>query len=65
MNCICCERPVTYNEIGLTKRLLGRDSTRFYCRTCLAKLLGVSEKRLEEKQREYLAAGCTLFVAET
>lgn len=64
MNCTQCGKSLTYNETGLCKRLLGKTTRKFYCKHCLAALLGVSVQRLEEKQRQYLEAGCCLFVPE-
>ena len=49
------------NEIGLTKKLLDKDSKRFYCLGCLAEYLEVDTELLLAKVEEFKAQGCKLF----
>lgn len=64
MQCKTCNKPLSYNEEGLNKKLLGRAVTQFYCKTCLAKVLQVSIEKIEEKEKQFIEDGCTLFVKE-
>lgn len=64
MLCKHCGKSLTYNEIGLHKKLIGKTQKSFFCKSCLAEYLEVSVQLLEEKQRQYLNAGCLLFVEE-
>jgi len=60
--CYICEKEgLSKNEIGLTKKLLGRDSKRFFCLDCLAAYLEVDTEFLLAKIEEYKEQGCTLF----
>ena len=49
MNCPLCGKSVSYDEIGLNKKLLRRDAAEFLCLRCLAEKLDVPGARLEEK----------------
>jgi hypothetical protein len=61
-NCyICGKEALTKNEIGLTKKLLGRDSKRLYCLDCLAEYLEVDTEFLLAKVEEFREQGCKLF----
>lgn len=63
--CTRCGRSLTNDEVGLSKKLTGRGTTRFYCISCLAGDFGVTEQRLREKIEEFRAEGCTLFRSNT
>ena len=41
---VCGKNPISKDEIGLTKKLIGKDSKKFYCLNCLADYLEVTEK---------------------
>lgn len=61
-NCYACGKEMlSKNEIGLTKKLLGRNSKYFYCIDCLAKYLEVDTEFLLAKIEEFKDQGCTLF----
>ena len=60
-SCYVCEKELSKNEIGLTKKLLGLDSQYLYCLSCLADCLEVTEEELVEKIEEFKDEGCTLF----
>ena len=61
--CYICEKEhLTKDEIGITKKLIGRKTDRFYCIPCLAEHLGVTEDELRNKIEEFKDEGCTLFV---
>lgn len=60
--CYVCEKTITTkNEIGLTKKLLNKNSKRFYCLDCLADYLDVTTDELLAKIEEFKEQGCTLF----
>ena len=61
-NCyICGKTNLTKNEIGLTKKLLGRKVMNFYCINCLAGELEVDTEFLLNKVEEFKQQGCKLF----
>ncbi|MDR1000206.1 MAG: hypothetical protein LBL96_05325 [Clostridiales bacterium] len=61
-NCyICGKEALSKNEIGLTKKLLAKDSKRFYCLDCLAEYLEVDTELLLAKIEEFKEQGCELF----
>ena len=61
-SCATCEKAfLSKDEVGLTKKLIDRRATRFYCLPCLAKTIGVTEAELSDKIREFKEAGCALF----
>lgn len=64
MQCILCGASVSFDEAGLNKKLLGRDTKSFLCLTCLAKRFGVTQERLQEKIEEYRRMGCLLFTSK-
>ena len=59
--CVKCGKELDAFDVGLTKKLINRGSTEFYCKSCLAKKFDVTEQLLDEKIRQFQAAGCTLF----
>jgi len=58
---ICGKNGLSKNEIGLTKKLLDKDSKRFYCADCLAEYLEVDTEFLLAKAEEFKEQGCKLF----
>ncbi len=64
MTCSKCGKSLTYNEMGLNKKLVARNTKVFLCKACLADKLDVSIQRLDEKQQQFLQSGCCLFVRE-
>ncbi len=61
MNCHDCGRELTGDEEGLSRKLINRGTTVFYCLTCLSKEFEIPEKGLLNLIERYRAAGCTLF----
>lgn len=59
--CSQCARPLTRDEIGLSKKLINRGTTVFFCLKCLSERFCVSEELLQEKIDDFRAQGCTLF----
>jgi hypothetical protein len=61
-NCyVCGKQKLSKNEIGLNKKFLGRNVTRFYCYDCLADSFEVKIEELYAKIEEFKSQGCTLF----
>lgn len=58
---ICGKESLTRNEIGLNKKLIGRNVKKFHCLQCLADYLELSVEELEERIQEFKDAGCVLF----
>ena len=59
---ICGEKKLPHNIIGLNKKLIGKEVTKFHCLQCLADYLDVSAEDLEERIQEFKDAGCDLFL---
>ena len=59
--CASCCRPLTKDEIALTRKLVNRGATVFFCLSCLAKHFEVPETVLHQKIHEFREMGCTLF----
>ena len=61
-NCIACgKEPLTKDEIGINKKLLGEQVDSFYCIDCLADYLEVDTQDLLDKIEEFKEEGCKLF----
>lgn len=61
-NCyVCGKEDINKNEIGLSKKLLDKNTKYFYCLDCLAQYLEVEIEFLLEKVEEFKEQGCTLF----
>ena len=58
---VCGKEALSNNEIGLTKKLLDKDSKRYYCLGCLAEYLEVDTEFLLAKVEEFKEQGCKLF----
>lgn len=61
MNCIRCGRPVSADETGLTRKIVNRGATEFFCYGCLAEHFKVSVDDLKEAVEHFRKTGCTLF----
>ncbi|HIW59229.1 MAG TPA: hypothetical protein H9880_05000 [Candidatus Anaerobutyricum avicola] len=59
--CLACHTAVSKDEIALTKKLINRGTTKYYCISCLAKAFEVTEQDLQKKIQYYKEIGCTLF----
>ena len=58
---VCGKENLSKDEVGLTKKLISRESKRFYCLACLAESLEVSAEVLLAKVEEFKEQGCGLF----
>lgn len=61
--CQYCEKALSRDEIGLSKKLFEPETKRgkFTCLACMAEVLEVSVEDLLAKIEEFKAAGCKLF----
>ena len=61
--CIACgKKPLSKDEIGINKKLLGEQVENFYCMDCLADYLEVETQDLMDKIEEFKEEGCKLFL---
>ncbi|MBQ7629033.1 MAG: hypothetical protein IJS81_02285 [Selenomonadaceae bacterium] len=61
-SCIVCgKRPLSKNEVGINKKLLGMKSKNFYCIECLANFLEVEPQDILDKIEDFKNDGCKLF----
>lgn len=61
-NCyVCGKEALSKNEIGLTQKLLDKNSKHYYCFDCLAEYLEVDTEFLLTKVEEFKDQGCKLF----
>lgn len=58
---ICFKSPLSKDEIGINKKLLGTDMKSFFCLDCLADYLECTENELLDKIEDFKEEGCTLF----
>ncbi len=58
---LCGKTPLTKDEIGITRKIIGKKTSIFYCLPCLAEYLEVTEEELLAKIEEFKNEGCTLF----
>jgi hypothetical protein len=58
---VCGKEKLTKHEIGLTKKLLDKNTKCFYCLECLAEYLEVDTEFLLEKIEEFKTQDCELF----
>lgn len=63
MPCDACDKAaLSKDEIGICKKLLGKETERFYCLDCLAQYLECDVDELLAKIEEFKQEGCTLFL---
>lgn len=58
---VCGKENLSKNEIGINKKLISKNTKQFYCLSCLADYLEVTEEELLDKIEEFKAEGCKLF----
>ncbi len=59
--CLRCGRPLTADEVAVTKKLINRGAREFRCVDCLADWFAVTPADIRERIAYYRATGCTLF----
>jgi len=57
----CWKTPLTKDEIGASKKLLGTDTKEMYCIDCLAAYLEITPEDIQDKIQMFKENGCELF----
>lgn len=57
----CWKEPLSKDEVGICKKLLGEKTKAYFCMDCLASYLDTTVQELQEKIEEFKDEGCTLF----
>lgn len=57
----CSKFPLSKDEIGISRKLLGEDITECYCIECLSAYLEVTPDDIQEKIQRFKEDGCVLF----
>ena len=61
MTCVNCGCSLSADEVAVTKKLINRGATSFYCVDCLAAYFAVTPDDIRERIAYFKASGCTLF----
>ncbi|GMO43522.1 MAG: hypothetical protein Pg6C_05210 [Treponemataceae bacterium] len=62
-NCFVCGKiNLEKNEIALSKKLIGRNSKKYFCLNCLAEYLEITPDSLAERIDEFKQQGCSMFI---
>lgn len=59
--CLKCGKTLSFNEIGLYRKMVNRGATEFLCISCLAEHFKISQEDLRAKIEYFRKSGCTLF----
>ena len=59
--CSECRAPVTRDEIAMTRKLINRGATVYFCLPCLARRFDATLAELHERMQAFKDMGCTLF----
>lgn len=59
--CQKCGRELTPEEIAITKKLINRGTSIYYCVDCLAEAFDVKREDIRAKIQYFKKIGCTLF----
>ena len=60
--CIRCGVPLCLDDIGASRKFLGRAVREFMCRECLSRELRVPRQLIDQKIQQFREEGCTLFM---
>lgn len=59
--CSDCNKNIKKNDVALSLKYFGRQSSKLFCINCLSKMLNRSKKELKEDINRFLEEGCNLF----
>ena len=59
--CQKCGSIITNDEAAMTKKLINRGTSVYYCTACLADAFDVTKEDIERKIQHFKDIGCTLF----
>ena len=60
--CKECGKELTKNDLGLSKKLINRGTTEFYCIDCLSVKFDCPKEILLNKIEQFKKSGCVLFL---
>lgn len=60
-HCKKCDKRLSYDEIGIHKKLLGRGATEYFCFDCLAEHLKTTVDELKRLIVVFREQGCAFF----
>lgn len=58
---VCGKENLAKNEVGLNKKLLGRQVVKFFCYDCIAEYFEITTDELLAKIEDFKSQGCALF----
>ena len=61
MKCAQCGQVLTSDEIGLSRKLINRGTTMFFCLRCMCVRFSTDEKTLGDMIERFRNAGCAMF----
>lgn len=64
-SCIECGRSLTFDEMGMNRKMISLDVKEMRCLSCLSRKYNIGEDVLREKIEYLRRSGCTLFSAVT
>lgn len=59
--CYICGKNLSKDDIGINKKLIDEELTKFLCVECLSNDIGVSIEDIKDKIEEFKEEGCKLF----
>ncbi len=59
--CARCRAPLSQDEIALTRKIVHRGATEFFCLSCLSAHFDIPVPKLREMIEHFREAGCLLF----
>ncbi len=62
-HCHRCQKEICSDEIAMTKKLINRGTTEYYCFDCLANFFDITKQDVILMMEHHKAMGCTLFVS--
>lgn len=59
--CMCKKEPLKKDEIAVCKKMLGRNTVKYFCLDCFAEYLDCTVEDILDKIEEFKSEGCKLF----
>lgn len=59
--CKECGKVISHDEFALTKKIVARNATEYYCYECLAEAFKTTPERLKDMVVHFKERGCMLF----
>ena len=60
--CAVCQKTLTRDEIGITKKLINRGAESFLCKECLARRFKIEVSDIDRLIENFRRDGCSLFL---